>query len=366
MKSRILFRWLLGTYARATIATLALTSLLFVLFDFVDHLNAFAGKPTALVAELYANKSVLIIADLLPTALILAACLVAGELLRRGEWTALQALGCGRRSVLVPLIVVGALMALASWAIAERGVSRAGPRVDQMLVGNFSRWGDYRFFYFPQRWRRTADGFLFVEGERSADGKVLQGVMVLSTSPGKVERRLDARTLTYVSGYNWRAEDVWTRSFSEPESYSHEPERIIELPPLTPENFTAALGRFEHFPYSTLRTELARNDHRPSERAHLRYVLGQRYAQPFAAIVGAVLAVLLVLRGNRSRGQSLATGIAVIALLHASALVAKSIALGGHLQPEVAGILPLVLLGAAVLLLLLRGRRVQTLSSAAR
>jgi lipopolysaccharide export system permease protein len=85
--------------------------------------------------------------------------------------------------------------------------------------------------------------------------------------------------------------------------------------------------------------------------------LGNRFTYPLAGVLAALVAVALALRPERgaSLTGALVEGLAVTMALWGLTVVARAMVVGGHLQPILAALLPLLALGLA-LLVLLRGR----------
>src|SRR6185503_12314651 len=82
---------------------------------------------------------------------------------RRGELTAILALGFGRRVLFLPVGAVALVTALVLGLMDEFVVGKASRRVDEITALRFHRWGDWRSFYERKQWFRHQDRILHLE-----------------------------------------------------------------------------------------------------------------------------------------------------------------------------------------------------------
>ncbi|MEW5743519.1 MAG: LptF/LptG family permease [Myxococcota bacterium] len=353
--SQILVRYVARLYLGLFFGVLLGALTIFLVGDLGDRWEMFLGKPAADVAELYFNKALLLVHQLSPVAMLLAAGATVSVLRKRGEWLAMQSLGVSRWVVMIPVGLCAAVITTGAVAWGELVVTRAGPRVDQLMVQKFGLWGDYRFFYFPQSWFRVGQHLFHVRGAADEAG-VMHDVMVLEVGPAfQLKARYDAQAFTSLGGERWRLSGVTGRRFPgaglAPEVT--EAELDLTVAGTTPETFQLRVGRPEQMRLVDLL-------HQRKIRAQLglgteRFLLAmhERFSFPFAGWVAAVLAALLALRQGR-RGHltlTLVEGLVVTVVLFSLVIIARRLALGEHLPVAAAAWLPALLPVGAVLAL---------------
>src|SRR6478735_501738 len=134
-------RLLLSELLRLFAATLAGVVLLYLLIDFADRGSMFSGRALGrAVLELYLNQAAVVAHQLAPGALILSTALLIAQLGRRGELTALLALGVSPWRIAAPVagfaLAVGAIL----WTGGELVVVRADARAEDIVAKRFHRW----------------------------------------------------------------------------------------------------------------------------------------------------------------------------------------------------------------------------------
>src|SRR5207248_349080 len=100
---------MLAELARLFFATLGGVVLIYLVIDFADRAHTYTGRAWGwAAAELYANKAAVVSYQLAPVALIIATSLLVTLLSRRGELTALFALGVRPLRLLAPIAAFAA------------------------------------------------------------------------------------------------------------------------------------------------------------------------------------------------------------------------------------------------------------------
>jgi lipopolysaccharide export system permease protein len=353
--SPTLLRYVTRLYLSIFLGTLFASLLIFLAGDLGDRWELFLDKDSADVTALYWNKGLVLVHQLCPVAMLLAAGATVSVLRKRGEWLAMQALGASRWTVMLPVGMSAAVLMLGLVAWAELVVTRAGPEVDRLMHQKFGIWGDFRFYYFPQAWFRAGDHVFNVRGGTDEAG-VMREVTVLAMGEGfALEKRYDAETLQSLRGDTWLLRGVTVRRFLGATELPFERVESLELPVpgTTPETFQLRLGRPELMRLGDLW-------HQRQVRAGLglgtlRFELAahERFAFPLAGWVAALLAALLALRPGR-RGHltlTLVEGLLVTVSLFALMIVSKRLALAENLPVAPAAWMPVAVALAAVGLL---------------
>lgn len=341
--SAILFRAIARLYLALFGGALAAILVIFLVGDFADHMNAFLDKPASDVALLYWHKLMVALHQLSPAAMLLAAAATVSLLRKRGEWTAMRALGMSRWVVLAPIGACALAASLGLVAFDEWVVTHSGTRVDRLMVEKFQRWGDFRFYYFPKQWFRVGDWILYVRGDSSA--VELKDVTLLEVDAAfHLRRRLDVTTMRFVAGASWALEGVRERRFDGAggTSLARHETMPLEVPGSSSDTFRIQAGRPELMRVPDLRSQLEIRGRvgLPTER--LTLALHNRFSYPVTGFAAALLAVSLALRRDR-RGHltvAIVEGLVVTLGLFSMMLVGKSLVLGEHLPAPVAAWAP--------------------------
>jgi len=347
----LLLRHVLRRYLVLVGAVLAGLLVVFLVADFVDRARAYTGPNWVRdVAELYGWKALVAAHQLAPAALLLASATLVSLLRRRGELTAILALGFGRRVLFLPVAGVALVAAVALGLLDEFAVGHASRRVDEITALRFHRWGDWRSFYERKQWFRHEDRILHLESGDVESG--FHGVTVLRLTPDfDLAERVDAQAMEHAGGTRWRLLAVTRRVFDRRGGL-----RLTELPEETVDlGITRVLlgirpGRPEQMRVPVLRQQIrARREVGLSDRLFV-LALGNRFTYPLAGVPAALLAVVLALRPGRgaSLTGALVEGLAVTMGLWGLTVVARALVNAGRMAPLLAAALPLLVLTLAL------------------
>jgi lipopolysaccharide export system permease protein len=345
--SAILFRSVLRLYTGLFLSVLGGVLVVFLVGDFSDRLGAYIDRPVTDVALLYWNKLLVAVHQLAPAAMLLAGGATASILRKRGEWTAMQALGLSRLVIVLPIVLVTASTAVMLVAYDELVVTRAGPRVDRMMVERFGRWGDFRFFYLPHRWFRLEHHLVYVRGE-SREGLVHDVSLYEVDSQFRLLRRLDVEEIRHQEGDRWVLTGAVERSFPSSESSlvrRHE-QLELSLPGSSSDTFVEALGRPEFMRTTELLKQLTARARVGISTQRVLFALHNRFTYPATGVGGTLLALALALRRSRKGHltQALLEGLVVTLTLFGMLLTTKALVLGDHLSAGAASWTPVVVL----------------------
>lgn len=353
--SGILFRLVARLYLSLFLLCLLGVTLVYLVADFGDRLNVFLNHPALLVAEFYWFKGLMTVHQLSPAAMLLAAGTTVSVLRRRAEWTAIQALGGSRWTIVAPILSAALVVAAGLVVFDEWVVTRAGERVDFLMVNRFGRWGDYGFFYFPKQWFRVGSDIVHVRGETEPSGRLDDVTMYRLREGFQLAARIDARAIEPRGDDRWGLLDAVERRFEADGTsrVTRFPELVVTLKGSDPQTFRIRQGRPEQMRLRELREQqvIRARVGLPVERFWLAF--HNRFAYPLTGVAAALLAMSLALRAGRRGHLTLALieGLIVSLALFTFMLAGKALVLGEHVSPGVAAWTPivgLVLLGAAM------------------
>ncbi|MBL8918274.1 MAG: LptF/LptG family permease [Myxococcaceae bacterium] len=339
---RLIARMYLGVFALALVGVV----LIYLVADFGDRLNVFLNHPVAHVAELYWYKALMTTHQLAPAAMLLAAGATVSVLRKRAEWTAIQALGGSRWTVVTPVLVTALAVAGCLIVFDELVVTRAGEKVDVLMVHRFGRWGDYGFFYFPKQWFRVGDHIVHVRGATEDSGRLRDVTLYRLRNGFQLDARIDADALESRGGEAWVLFGARVRRFEADGSsaLSLSPEYAFTMPGSDARTFRIRQGRPEQMPLADLQAQqvIRARVGLPVERFSL--AMHNRFAYPLLGVAAALLAMSLALRPARRGHLTLALieGLLVSLALFTFMLMAKALVLGERISPAAAAWTPIV------------------------
>ncbi len=354
--SPTVFKHVAKTYLGWFFAVFCALWVVFLVADFGDRLKAFLDRPLTDVALLYWNKALVAAHQLGPAAMLLGAGAAVTALRRKGEVTAVMALGGSPLAFFGPVAAVAAGLALAWMGFDEWVATQAGRNVDEIQVQRFQSWGDYRLFYSPKRWYRAGDSFLFLKGE--AEGEVQHDVSLLRLSKEfALERRVDAKAMRPLGPGRWQLEQVSQWDFhGEQLDRSGADQLQVELPGTSADTFRLRTGRPEQMRVSDLLEQRVLREKVGLPVPRYTLALHQRFAYPLTGWAAALLAVALSLRRER-RGQltlALVEGFFIAVALWSSMVVFKTMAVSERMSPALAAWAPLAMLLVALIVVVRR------------
>ncbi|MGA9526152.1 MAG: LptF/LptG family permease [Myxococcaceae bacterium] len=344
---KTLFRYVATSYLATFVGVLLAVMTVFLVTDFVDRAKAYSGPNWLIhVIELYGWKAILATQQLGPAAILLAAGVTVSAIRKRGELTALDALAFGPRSVYVPIGILAFVIAGALIAVDEFGVVAAGPKVDQIMVERFNRWGDWRFYYQPKQWYRRGDRIFYLKNGELAQG--YEDVTILKLSPQfALSQRIDAKRMVHVEGTRWRLFDVADRTFDGQGQSRVEVNDVREYDLAAPSDaFRILKGRPEQMRLARIREQIEAREDVGLPMNQFMLALHNRFAYPLAAVPAALLAVGLALRRERKGHVTAAVveGLVVTMTLWGVTVVCKTLVLSDRMSPILAAWMPALVL----------------------
>jgi len=343
-------RLLLRELSRLFAATLGGVVAIYLVIDFADRAHAFTGRAWArAAAELYANKAAVVAYQLAPAALIIAAALLVTLLARRGELTALQALGVRPLRLAAPVALFATVLGIGLFWLGEEVVVRADARAEEIQVQRFNRWGDWATYHAGASWLRGRQGRIYHLGAQR-DGGWEPATVLEIAAPFRLSRRIDARRIEPAGPQSWRLYDAVEMRYSlEGGPGGTIDERrsalLLESFPETPADLALRSGRPQQLPWEQLREQVRRREQAGLQSREYQLALVERAAQPVQAIPAALAAWGVALHLQRPRRRmplagAVAAGMALSMFLWAVSVVAHALSLGGSLSPLAAGALP--------------------------
>ncbi len=359
-------RLILSMLLRLFSATLGGVVLIYLVIDFADRAHGYRGRAWGkAVLELYANKAAVVGYQLAPAALIIAVALLVTSLARRGELTAIFAVGVSPARIAAPVAFFAAVLGAAMFLLGEKVVVRADARVEEITVKRFNRWGDWATYHVGSFWVRGRGGRIFHIGGQSGNGFDLVTVLEIGDPRSadrdfRLSRRILAARMEPGPDGRWMLLDATETRYSLTAQPGGEiTERhlavLIEDFSETPKDFELRSGRPRQLPWRQLREQTERREAAGQSSREYALAIAERAAQPLQAVPAALAAFSLTLSTARRRKRmppagAVALGIALSLLLWAVSVVAHAVSLSGALDPWIAGTVPSLVSGAMILL----------------
>ena len=324
--------------------------LIYLVIDFADRAHGFSGRAWGkAAAELYLNKAAVVSYQLAPAALIIAAALLITMLARRGELTALQALGVRPLRIAVPVALFSSLLGIALFWLGEKVVVRADARAEEIQVQRFNRWGDWATYHAGASWLRGKQGRIYHLGPPT-DGGWEPATVLEITPPFRLARRIDARRIEPAGAGLWKLYDaVETRYFlyGGPGGTIDErrSEVLTEAFPETAADLMLRSGRPQQLPFLQLREQVRLRRAAGQRAREYELALVERASQPVQVVPAALAALGIALSLQKPRRRmpiagAVAAGMGLSMFLWAVSVVAHAMSMGGSLSPLAAGSLP--------------------------
>lgn len=308
----LLTRYTLAFFYRFFFLSLASFAGLYLLIEFFEKVDNFARKNAAISQYIiyFTCKIPMIVAQIIPLAVLMAVFMTIGTLSQSNELTAMRAGGMSLPRITLPLLTMGLIVSLAILAANEWLVPITTREANRI----------YRFdLDKSQQLTITRDKVWLKDGNALVNIRIvipsqnlLQGVSIQELyENGRPATRIDAKRATYSAG-SWQGEDVSTTYFSatsgEVVNVSHNTNAAL---PLTknPKDFSAISERNDEMTISALAYMAQRVKEEGYDSTRYLVDLHGRLATPFASLIMAFLGIPFALQ--RGRGSSLAIGIAI-------------------------------------------------------
>jgi len=341
--------------------------LIYLVIDFADRAHTYSGRAWGrAAAELYANKAAVVAYQLAPAALIIAAALVVTLLSRRGELTALLALGVRPLRLAIPIAAFAAVLGVGLFWLGELVVVGADARAEEIQVKRFNRWGDWATYHAGSSWLRGKHGRIYHLGPERNGGWEPATVLEIAP-PFRLSRRIDARRIEPVgggagcdpgapNGCRWRLLDAVEIRY---ELYGGPGGTIVERRldvleqrfPESPAELELRSGRPRQLPWRQLREQVRRRETTGQRAREYEVALAERVANPVQLIPAALAAVGLSFMFQRPRRRmplagAVALGMGLSMVLWAASVIAHSISVSGGIEPWIAACIPGLVSGA--------------------
>ncbi len=311
-------RYVVGEFISMLVPIVLAFLILYLVVDFFDRLDVLLkNHATALSALRYfAFKTPLILTQIMPPAVLAAILISLGMLSRRNEIIALRASGVSLLQTAVPLLLLAALISVATFAWNESIVPYCTR--EYQYVNNVEIRGRPQRGILNEReiWYHGTDGFYNIE-HIDARRATLFGLNIYRTDDAFDLRSIIAVASAHWTGTSWQtsaAVERIVRNDGEVVTHQLSPEQVVIHESLN--DFLEVHREPEELSYFALRRWIAELARKGIDASSYLVDLNLKLAVPFTTLVFACVAIPLAGRVQRHPslaaiiGIGLATGFA--------------------------------------------------------
>lgn len=348
LRPTILWRYLAGTFAKTSVATVGGVLAVVLVIDFADRAYSFKGEGWVWnVIRLYVNLAADFGYQVAPGALVLAAGITVSGLRVQGELTALRSLGERPSRMIATVLTACALVCTGIVLVNEWVVVSAARRAEEIKRNVFGRKpGDFRAYLEQQQWFRSGERIYNLR-EPTDTGFADVSLYRLDRDFHLVERT-DARTMDWdPKGMEWRLQGVTTSTFDHGLRIAaeHSDEAKLRLPESL-DDLRIKTGKPRQMSLVQLYEQILLRQRLGLADLEFKHELYNRLAYPFAAVPGSLIAIRLALRRNRSGhlAISMAEALGISLAMFTLWTVFRALGISGALPPGLAAVSPLLIL----------------------
>lgn len=344
----LLHRHLLRSFIRPFFFCSVFFLAMFVVVDVLNQLDEFltSGAGLDAIGYYYAAMTPLILAQILPAAILLAALYALGILNRHNEITAMKSNGVSGFRILQPVFLAGLVISFGLFAMNETVTPQATVAASSIKYGLIKKKSHNINERSVQNVTLLADRHRMVFARELMIGtRSMYDVIILEhRSDMSLKSKTIARSGVYQDG-RWVLYDVLEYQVDERGNVVDKPQTLdrkeIDLKE-SPETFLTQYAQPEQMSYWNLKRYIKGTritGYRASNR--LLVELYEKISGPFVCLVMLLVSAPLALTSRRGGAMiSIGVGLLVIVIFYSFAAVSSALGKGGVLPPFVAAWLP--------------------------
>jgi LPS export ABC transporter permease LptF/LPS export ABC transporter permease LptG len=343
----LLDRYVLRSFLFYFAITLVGFVLLFEAFTFFDLLDDIArhNASYAVVADYFGYLTPLMFYQLTPLAALVATLATLGVMSKNNEITAIKASGMSLHRLVLPLLVVGVLLAGGLFLLDDTYLPYANQKQDA-LRNQIKGRPAQTFFQARLRWIFGENDKIYNYELFDSDHGVFAGLNVFELDPAsfQLRRRVFAQRAWWEPHLQaWVLEQGWVRDFSGAEITRFVPFRVYSLPELDepPNYFEREVRQSYQMNWRQLRQYIRQMEQAGFDVARLSVEWQKKFSFPLLTAVIILLGVpFAFLVGTRGALGGLALAVAIGIVYWATAALFEAMGGVGQLPPLLAGWAP--------------------------
>jgi lipopolysaccharide export system permease protein len=308
----LLNRYILGAFVRVFALSLGAFVGIYLLVEFFEKVDDFIEYQAAPSDYLvyFGAKIPLVLTQVTPLAVLLAAFMTLGGFSRTNELTAMRAGGISLWRISAPILAVGLAASITVLALAEYIVPPAAAKTNYTLEISV-RGKTEEALKRENLWFREGQSIIHVDIAAPEENKLAGIRSFLMDEDFRILTRFDAPRAEYRDG-EWIAEQAVLRHFDPGTGELIGMERHALSPVAmkrSPKEFEVSEARNDEMTFQELRRLAQRLQAEGYEAVRYRVDLQARLAMPFSNLIMAFLGIPFALR--KGRGTSLAVGVSI-------------------------------------------------------
>lgn len=333
---------------------------LFVLIDSIENMEDFIDRKvpafTTLMYYLYYLPYILVLT--LPVATLLAAVFSVTGMARGNEIVAMKSLGYSLYDLLLPLLISGLLISIASFFTAEILVAGTAQKKKQIEQTHLHKGSSAKYLSRFRNMQIRDENMVITIGRFDIEKKLARQVRIQEITDGRLQYRLDADSMVFSEG-RWIIQRGFERRFHYPgETASRLVEPVAFHFHFNPEELIQAQGSPEDMGYWDLKKYVDRIERSGGDTSQWLTELHLRISYPLSNFLIILFSVPLVY--NR-RKQNVAMGfglsLAVVFLYFGIVKTGQTMGQNGSLPPALGAWLGNISVGAGSVINLLKTRK---------
>lgn len=324
----LLTRYLLAIFLRNTLLALSAFCGIYLLIDFFEKVDDFieAAAPLPVYFGYFLGNLPMIIVQVIPLALLMAAFMTIGGLSRSGELTAMRAGGMSLLRITRPLLTA-AVVLTGLVILLQELVLPLTARASREILDQRVRGKQELLQTRDQVWLRVDNQILHIGQALPKSGELQQVTVYTLDQLFRIEGRVDARNADF-SDKAWTLHDVTSRQF-DPDTGEMKASSHAEQAPLalakTPDDFRSADPKQWELNFVDLRRLVRQSEREGTDPTRYRVDMHAHISAPFACLIMVLLGIPFALQ--RGRNSSLALGIVISLVIGVSYFILHSIAM---------------------------------------
>jgi lipopolysaccharide export system permease protein len=306
---KIVTRYILGTYLKLLGLCIGGLASLYLILDFLEKIRRFTKAKTEIgtILVFFACKLPMMIAEVMPLAVLLATMLAMGSLSRTQELTAMRSCGMSLKSITGPILATAFAVSVALLFAREFVIPQTYQQARYIEDVKLKKVDYGTFFRQNNIWYR--EGNVVMQAKLfDPRTRVLKGITLWENSGVDPVRRIDAKEGEWISG-QWVLRDVTERDFRAESLVATTDFREKTFPlKLTVNDLKKVAKDAEDMGFLELRRYCNKLTKGGFDATRYLADMHAKIAVPFGCLIMAFLGVPFSLRGGRSGGT--ASGIA--------------------------------------------------------
>jgi len=296
----VLSRYLIREFARTFALTLTAFVAIFLIGDFFDRFSSFLdeGASVGSLVRIFLYKVPAILPQVTPIAVLASALVALGLLARQNEFVALRACGVSAWQITAPLVVIGTVISVVTFAWNETVVPAASHSWRTIHAREVKKRATMGVFTGREVWYHGRAGFYKIDRVR-APKNTLYGVSVYQMGSAFYPRRLVEIDMAVWDGNGWTLSGVRTREFGPDGVREVENAPAAFSLPETIDDFKVLLVEPEELSYSMLRRHIRELGRKGVDSSEDWVDLHLKLALPAASVVMMLVAAPLMASGSR-------------------------------------------------------------------